>query len=148
MSRRVEPSPVPGASSGSLLTMEVRIAGKDPPQLSVAVTVASICTRRWLGGASTDGDKVTVTLCGGPPTGVPVQAPFTQVSLVVHALLSLHAPDTGVPRQVPVWHESSAVQGLKSLQDPVRGSWLQTATPSGDVQVSEVHGLLSRHGLV
>ena len=55
--------------------------------------------------------------------GVPVQAPFEQLSLTVQTLPSLHVPATGVFVQPVAETQLSAVQALPSSQflgDPVQ----------------------------
>jgi hypothetical protein len=50
-------------------------------------------------------------------TGVPMHTPFTQVSLIVQALLSLHAaPLVGVKMHPVTGLHESVVQGLLSVQ--------------------------------
>src|SRR5262245_19315710 len=60
MSPVVLPSPVPGASSGSLLVAEVRTTPGAVSQMSLPCQVACTGTKRWLGGNSVVGLSVSV----------------------------------------------------------------------------------------
>src|SRR5207249_10937173 len=78
-------------------------------------------------------------------SGVPVQTPPSQVSLLVQELLSSHAAPSSsaaLPTQVPFWQVSAAVQALPSSQlVPVSGVTVQLAVPLQVrvLHVSEVH---------
>src|SRR5207247_7688611 len=78
-------------------------------------------------------------------SGVPAQAPPSQVSLLVQEFLSSHAAPSSsaaLPTQVPFWQVSAAVQALPSSQlVPVSGVTVQLAVPLQVrvLHVSEVH---------
>src|SRR5262245_38813081 len=114
MSFTVFPSPAPGASSGSLLVIDVRTKGRDRPQVSWAVTVAVTVTIWWWAGRSTDGERVTEML--GADT--PAQTPAWQASPVVQDIPSLQeVPSLTCGLEQPAAPpQTSLVQELPSAQ--------------------------------
>ena len=64
MSPIVFPSPVPGASSSSLLVTEASTAPAVRSQTSLTCQAACTGTIRWFGGQSTSGSIVSVSVGG------------------------------------------------------------------------------------
>src|SRR2546422_8897384 len=109
MSSEVLPSPIPDASSGSLLIAEIRSRPAPPSHTSFTCHAACTGTILWFGGHSTVGFRERVS-CGGivslTVTGAVQLAEFPEASVAVKV--------TGV---VPRGYgpEASAPEGVRLL---------------------------------